>query len=74
MALLSWGDHAAACSCAGPPREHLTLIIDSVTVDGVASSVDPYQGLALTVVASSPSEVSLRDPRRGSEGVTYAAY
>ena len=73
VTLLSWGDHAAACSCASPPQERLTLTLDSVTVDGAAASVDPYQGLTLTVVAGY-SSVSLYDPRDGSESVTYAAY
>ena len=70
--LLCRGDRAAACSCAGPLPEHLTLTIDSVTVDGAPTSVDPYQGLTLTVVAGY-SGVSLYDPRSGSGSVTYAA-
>jgi hypothetical protein len=73
-ALLSWGDHAAACSCAGPPQEHLTLEISSVTVDGAPSSVDAYQGLQLEVVAAYGGSAMLRDQRRGPESVTYAPY
>lgn len=72
--LLCRGDRAAACSCAGPPQEHLTLTIESVTVDGAPTSVDPYQGLTLTVIAGYSAAVSLRDPRNGSLSVTYAAY
>lgn len=72
-ALLSWGDRAAACSCAGPPQEHLTQEIATVTVDGAPGGLAAYQGVQLTVVAGSGSAL-LRDPRFASGSVTYAAY
>ena len=74
VTLLSWGEHAAACSCAGPQREHLTLEISSVTVDGASTSVAPYQGLQLEVTAGYSDSASLRDQRLASGSAIYAAH
>jgi len=74
VTLLSWGEHAAACSCAGPQQERLTLEISSVTVDGASTSVAPYQDMQLEVTAGYSNSVLLRDPRLASGSATYATH
>lgn len=72
-ALLSWGDRVAACSCAGPQRETLTLEIGSVTVDGVPVDLGAYAGLRLTVTAGYTANATVRDQRLAQGQRVYAA-
>ncbi len=66
---LSWGERASACQCRLYDQELLTLELESVTVDGAASTdLTPWQTYDVTLHPDSNGEaLTFRWQGRGSE-------